>query len=259
MRIALGIEYDGTDFCGWQIQDGTRTVQGALEEALSKVAAHPVHVICAGRTDAGVHAVGQVVHFDSEAPRSMRSWLLGANSNLPRDAGVIWAQPVDTDFSARFSATARSYRYIILNRMTRPALLRDRVCWQHRPLDVEAMGAAAAHLIGEHDFSSFRAMACQAKHPVRTIHRLDVTRSGDYIHIDVTANAFLHHMVRNIAGVLMAVGEGDRHPDWAAELLLARDRRVGGVTAPAAGLYLVSVEYPERFGFPPPAAAPRFG
>jgi tRNA pseudouridine38-40 synthase len=259
MRIALGIEYDGTDFCGWQVQNGTRTVQGAVEAALSKVANHPVQVVCAGRTDAGVHAVGQVVHFDSDAPRSMRSWLLGANSNLPRDVGVTWAQAVDSEFSARFAATARSYRYVILNRMTRPAVLRDRVCWQHRPLDEGLMQSAARHLLGEHDFSSFRALACQARHPVRTIHRLEVARSGDFIHIDVTANAFLHHMVRNIAGVLMTVGEGEKPVEWTAELLAARDRTVGGVTAPAGGLYLVAVEYPLRFGLSEEASPPRFG
>jgi len=259
MRIALGIEYDGTDFCGWQVQKGTRTVQGAVEAALSKVANHPVQVVCAGRTDAGVHAVGQVVNFDSDAPRSMRSWLLGTNSNLPPDVGVTWAQTVDSEFSARFAATARSYRYIILNRMPRPAVLRDRVCWHHRPLDAALMQSAARHLLGEHDFSSFRALACQAHHPVRTIHRLEVVRSGDFIHIDVTANAFLHHMVRNIAGVLMTVGEGERPVEWTAELLAARDRTVGGVTAPAGGLYLVAVEYPARFGLPEGAPPPRFG
>jgi tRNA pseudouridine38-40 synthase len=259
MRIALGVEYDGTDFCGWQSQDGARTVQGVVEQALSTVANHAVNVTCAGRTDSGVHAVGQVVHFDSVANRSMRSWILGCNSNLPRDVSIVWAQAVDDEFHARFRATARSYRYVILNRMTRPAMLRDRVCWHHQPLDEKRMAAAARHLVGEHDFSSFRALACQAKHPVRTVHSLEVTRQGDYIMIDVRANAFLHHMVRNIGGVLIAIGEGERDPSWARELLGIRDRAVGGVTAPAGGLYLVRVDYPERFELPQGAKAPRFG
>jgi len=250
MRIAIGVEYDGSRFCGWQAQTATRTVQEAVEQALSKVADHPVRVVCAGRTDTGVHATGQVVHFDSDAPRTMRSWVLGANSNLPPDVSLLWAVETAPDFHARFSATARSYRYVILNRFTRPALLRDRVCWYHGPLDVAPMQAAARHLIGEHDFTSFRAVACQAKHPVRTVERLEVRRDGDFIHIEVTANAFLHHMVRNIAGVLLAIGAGERPAEWAEELLRVRDRTVGGVTAPPGGLYLVAVRYPERFGLP---------
>lgn len=258
MRIALGVEYDGSAYCGWQAQHGSRTVQEAVELALSKVADHPVRVVCAGRTDTGVHAAEQVVHFDSDAPRTMRSWVLGANSNLPPDVSLRWAQPVDDDFHARFRATARSYRYVILSRFTRPAILRRRVCWRHCELNRDAMAAAAMHLIGEHDFTSFRALACQAKHPVRTIERLDVQRHGDFHYIDVRANAFLHHMVRNIAGVLMAVGEGQRDPDWVAELLAARNRSAGGVTAPAEGLYLVSVTYPDRFGLPLPPLPPQY-
>lgn len=258
MRVALGIEYDGTGFCGWQSQTGTRTVQQEVERALSTVADHPVSVVCAGRTDSGVHAVGQVVHFDSDAERSVRSWVLGANANLPRDVSVIWARPVAGEFHARFSAQARSYRYVILNRMTRPAVWRDRVCWHHQQLDERRMQRAADFLVGEHDFSSFRALACQARHPVRTVHRLCVQRCGAYLYIDITANAFLHHMVRNIAGVLITVGEGERKPDWARELLVARDRTVGGVTAPAGGLYLAQVVYPPQFELPEPEALPCF-
>lgn len=251
MRIALGIEYDGSSFNGWQAQQpGVRTVQSVVEQALSAVAAHPVSVVCAGRTDAGVHAVGQVVHFDSDAPRSPRAWTLGTNTLLPPDASVRWAQPVEETFHARFSATARQYRYLILNQPTRPALLRNRVSWQMRPLDVARMNAAAAHLLGEHDFTAYRAQQCQSKSPVRVIRHLTVTRHGAYLSIDVLANAFLHHMVRNIAGVLMTIGQGEREPDWAREVLEGRDRKLGGVTAPPQGLYLVAVEYPVAFAVP---------
>ena len=255
MRIAVGVEYDGSHFRGWQAQTDTRTVQGVVEAALSKVADHPVRVICAGRTDTGVHATGQVIHFDSQASRSMRSWVLGTNANLPPDVSLLWATEVAPGFHARFRATARSYRYVILQRFTRPALLRQRVCWHHRRLELAPMRVAAMHLLGEHDFTSFRALACQAKHPVRTVERLEVGGSGDFIHIDVTANGFLHHMVRNIAGVLMAIGEGERAPDWTRDLLHARDRTVGGVTAPPGGLYLVGVRYPEEFDLPAVSAA----
>ena len=259
MRLALGIEYDGTDFSGWQRQAGARTVQECVERALSAVADHAVHVICAGRTDAGVHALGQVVHFDSDARRSLRSWVLGANVNLTGDVSVLWAREAVQDFHARFSARARHYRYVILNRETRPALGRHRASWYHRPLDERAMAQASAHLVGEHDFSSFRALACQAKHPVRTVQRLDVERRGDYLYIDVVANAFLHHMVRNIAGVLIAIGAGEHEPLWAQQVLEARDRTLGGVTAPARGLYLMGVEYPAQFSLPQPPYPSTFG
>ena len=251
MRIALGIEYDGSQFSGWQTQDhGVRTVQQALEAALSKVADHPVQVICAGRTDAGVHASGQVIHFDTEAQRSERGWVLGANSNLPKDACVLWARPVADDFHARFSAQRRAYRFVIFSRPVRPTFLGSRVTWDYRPLDPARMREGAQYLLGEHDFSSYRAVACQAKSPVRTLHRLDVTAQGPFIHLDLEANAFLHHMVRNIAGVLMTIGAGEREPAWAREVLEARDRTVGGITAPPSGLYLIRVEYPEAFGLP---------
>lgn len=226
------------------------TVQYCVDAALSQVADGPVKTVCAGRTDAGVHAHGQVVHFDTHAVRTRRSWVLGANSKLARSVSVIWARDVSDDFHARFSAQARYYRYVILNRLVRPAVLDRRVTWECRALDVALMQEAANYLIGEHDFSSYRAVSCQARNPVRTIHRLEVTRRHELITIDVVANAFLHHMVRNIAGVLMAIGMGKRAPQWSHEVLEARDRTLGGVTAPAHGLYLESVTYPERFDIP---------
>lgn len=257
MRIALGVEYDGTGFSGWQTQSGVRTVQSCLEEALTRVADHPVQVVCAGRTDAGVHGVGQVVHFDTSAVRSERSWVLGGNANLPADVAVRWAQPVDDDFHARFGALKRHYRYLILNRWVRPAIGRNRMSWVHKPLDEVRMQAACPHLLGEHDFSSYRAVACQAKSPVRTVHSLTVARSGELIAIDISANAFLHHMVRNIAGVLIAIGSGEQESDWTREVLELRDRTLGGVTAPPQGLYFMAVEYPDRFGLPLCDALPR--
>jgi tRNA pseudouridine38-40 synthase len=259
VRIACGVEYDGAGFSGWQRQDHARSVQAEVEVALSKVANHPVHVCCAGRTDAGVHATWQVIHFESEAERSMRSWVLGTNANLPAEARLLWAQQVDDDFHARFSAQARSYRYVILNRDVPSALLRHRVTWDHRPLDEARMRQGAAHLVGEHDFSSFRAMACQAKSPVRTIRWLNVVRSGGYLYLDIEANAFLHHMVRNIAGVLMSVGRGEQEPGWVRDILDHRDRTRGGVTAPARGLYLVGVRFPERYGIEALGALPNYG
>lgn len=259
MRIAMGVEYDGSGFCGWQLQEqGVRTVQGAVEAAVGRVAAHPARVHCAGRTDTGVHATAQVIHFDTRAIRDERAWVFGSNANLPKDVAVLWARPVPEDFHARFSATGRAYRYVILNRPIRPTFLRGRVSWACLPLEATRMAEAARDLLGEHDFSAYRAVACQAKSPVRTIRRLEVTRAGEFVFIDVEANAFLHHMVRNIAGVLMAVGEGVRDPDWTAELLAARDRSAGGVTAPAEGLYLVAVDYPARFGLPTPPPAPDY-
>jgi len=258
MRFALGVEYDGAAFHGWQIQEDVRTVQECLERALSRVAAHPVTVQCAGRTDAGVHATGQVVHFDTRASREPRAWVLGGNVNLPGDVSIAWAVPVAETFHARYSATGRTYRYVILNRTARAALLGDRAVWVHRPLDAERMHAAAQVLVGEHDFSSYRALGCQAKSPVRRVTRLEVRRRGELVVIEVSANAFLHHMVRNIAGVLMAIGRGDRPPGWAGEVLERRDRSRGGVTAPGEGLYLVRVEYPQAFGLPA-AAVPGLG
>jgi tRNA pseudouridine38-40 synthase len=250
MRLAMGVEYDGSAFHGWQIQDNADSVQAHLQAALSKVADHRVVVQCAGRTDAGVHALGQVVHFDTEAVRKMRGWVLGSNVNLPGDINVTWATRVPDSFHARFSAVRRGYRYVILNRATRSAIWRDRTVWIHRPLEEGRMQAAAQLLIGTHDFSSYRALGCQAKSPVRTVSRLQVSREGERVVIEITANAFLHHMVRNIAGVLIAIGEGDRPIEWAAEVLGYRDRTLGGVTAPPQGLYLVDVGYPEEFDLP---------
>lgn len=259
MRYACGVEYDGSGFSGWQIQPHARSVQADVEAALSRVADHRLTVCCAGRTDAGVHATAQVIHFETGARRSARSWVLGTNANLRDDARLLWIREVDDDFHARFSALARRYRYVILNRDVPSALMRHRSTWTHRPLDESLMREGAKYLLGEKDFSSFRAMACQARSPVRTVRRLDITRSGNYLYLDVEANAFLHHMVRNFAGVLMAVGCGDRPPEWVQAILEKRDRAQGGVTAPPQGLYLVGVRYPERFGIAPAGAIPAFG
>ncbi|MFQ6022070.1 MAG: tRNA pseudouridine(38-40) synthase TruA [Acidiferrobacterales bacterium] len=250
MRIAAIVEYDGSNFSGWQLQDGDRTIQGCVEEALSQVANELVRVTVAGRTDAGVHAAGQVIHFDSSAKRSEYEWLRGANSNLPDDAALLWVGEVDSSFHARFSATGRCYRYVIFNRPIRPTYLAGRVTWDYRPLDIAPMRQAAEYLIGTHDFSSFRAVQCQAKDPVKELRLLTVSRQHKFVFIEAHANAFLHHMVRNIAGVLMSVGAGEKGPRWALHVLEARDRTVGGVTAPADGLYLTAVEYPEHFNIP---------
>jgi tRNA pseudouridine38-40 synthase len=250
MRIALGIEYDGTAYNGWQRQNFGIGVQQCLEEALGRVANHDVEVTCAGRTDTGVHATGQVVHFDTPSVRDDRGWLLGANSNLPDDISVIWARQVDNNFHARFSATARNYRYCILNRLQRSALHRHRAWWVYQALDAERMNEAAQLLLGEHDFSAFRAAGCHAKTARREITKIDVVRSGDWITLEISANAFLQHMVRNITGALAAVGAGERPVEWIAEVLESLDRTKGGIAAPPHGLTLVSVDYPEAAGIP---------
>jgi len=250
MRFALGVEYDGSDFSGWESQPRRRTVQSTLEAALSGVAARKVETVCAGRTDAGVHATAQVVHFDSRAERVPHEWVLGANSNLPGDVSVRWASPVAEDFHARYSALRRYYRYVIQNRRERPALLRQRAAWERSALDAGCMQAGAEHLLGEQDFSSFRAAGCQARSPVRTVVSLEVHRRGDLVFIDIAANAFLQHMVRNVAGVLIEIGKGKREPAWAGELLAARDRTRGAVTAPPQGLYLSRIDYPPGHGLP---------
>ena len=250
MRIALGIEYDGTAYNGWQRQRTGDGVQERVEQALSKVADEPIEIICAGRTDTGVHASGQVVHFDTNSERSSRGWLLGANSDLPDDVNVTWAQPVSDNFHARFAAVARSYRYLILNRFERSALHRNRAWWVYDPLDIGPMQEAAKFLLGEHDFSGFRAAACQASTAVRKISHLSLTRRGPWIELEVTANAFLQHMVRNITGTLVAIGRGDEAPGWAADILQSRDRKKGGIAAPPHGLTLVSVAYPDEFDLP---------
>ena len=251
MRIAVGVEYDGSNFSGWQYQEqDVRTVQEEVEKALSRVANHPVRVFCAGRTDTGVHATEQVIHFDTDAERDEHAWVFGANANLPPDVVVLWARPVSEEFHARFSAQRRAYRYVIFTRHVRPTFLARRVTWHHRKLDVERMAEAGKALLGEHDFSSYRAVACQAKSPVRTLRKLEVSRQGPFIYIDVEANGFLHHMVRNIAGVLIAIGEGERPVEWSREVLQARDRTLGGVTAKPHGLYLTEVAYPSDFALP---------
>lgn len=250
MRIALSLEYDGTKFSGWQSQPGGNTVQDVLEGALLAVAGMPVPVICAGRTDAGVHATAQVVHFDVSVERPTTAWVRGTNAHLPCSVAVRWATPVADEFHARFAARARSYRYILLNRAERPGLMAGKVGWCHRPLDLAAMQAATNCLIGEHDFSSFRAAGCQAKTPVKTLYRLDITQQGDLVLFDCCANAFLHHMVRNLVGALVYVGMGRITPAGFAALLAARDRRLGPPTYAPDGLYLTGVDYGDRWALP---------
>lgn len=249
-RWALGIEYDGDGFSGWQLQDGPRTVQEELEWALASVVGQPVRVSVAGRTDAGVHAVCQVAHFDSPVIRPEIAWVRGSNRFLPRDVSVRWARAVPQDFHARFSATGRSYRYLILNRQVRPALGAKRVTWVPRTLDHLAMQEAANLLLGTHDFSAFRAAGCQAKNPVRSLRCLEIERRGDLLIATVEANAFLHHMVHNLMGTLLFVGRGERPADWVAEVLASRDRRLAGTTAPADGLYFLRAAYPDQYGLP---------
>ncbi|MCK5121504.1 MAG: tRNA pseudouridine(38-40) synthase TruA [Methylococcales bacterium] len=247
-RIILGIEYDGSHFAGWQCQKDQRTAQGELEKALSKIADQKVVVQCAGRTDTGVHALEQVVHFDCDVARSHESWLMGGNTNLPEDIRITWVKDAVDDFHARYSAIARFYRYVILNRKMKSALMRSQVTWCYNPLDEAKMQQAAQVLIGAHDFSSFRAQGCQSLSPNRLMHFINVHREGENVVIELSANAFLHHMVRNIAGVLMEIGMGKRPVDWTQELLSVKDRKQGGVTAPPFGLYLGGVFYPEKFG-----------
>lgn len=256
MRIAVGIEYDGTAYNGWQRQRTGVGVQARVEAALSSVADEPVEVTCAGRTDAGVHASSQVAHFDTNADRSDRSWLLGANTELPDDIALRWVRRVDDDFHARFSATARRYEYRILNRLVRSPLERHRAWWVHQSLDASAMHIAAQQLLGEHDFSAFRAAGCQAKSATRELTSIAVTRDGDWLTVDVTANAFLQHMVRNITGTLVAVGVGDESVEWVRDVLNSRDRTRGGIAAPPHGLRLVDVYYPSELDLPTRASSP---
>ncbi|MCK0751386.1 tRNA pseudouridine(38-40) synthase TruA [Chromohalobacter japonicus] len=249
-RIALGVEYDGSAYCGWQRLTQAPSVQAALEAALSKIANTPVQALCSGRTDTGVHATRQIVHFDAPVPRTQKAWLFGANAKLPRDIAVRWVVPVADDFHARLSALARRYRYVILNQPSRPVLERANATWCREPLDAERMHAAAQALIGEQDFSSFRAAGCQSKSSHRHVHFIEVRRYGPMIVIDIQANAFLHHMIRNIAGALVAVGRGDHPTTYPGELLALRDRTQGNVTAPGCGLHFVDVYYDERFQLP---------
>lgn len=249
-RIVLGIEYDGSAFFGWQRQTEQRSVQGDLERALSVIANHEVTVQCAGRTDTGVHALEQVVHFDTSAQRDPYAWLRGTNSHLPDDVRVLWVQSAVGDFHARYSAIARFYRYIIFNRPMKSAILKQQATWCALPLNEEKMHTAAQSLLGRHNFSSFRAQACQSKSPYRHIYFVDVYRDDDKVIMDIAANAFLHHMVRNIAGVLMAIGTGKQPVEWTQQLLDVKSRVLGGVTAPPDGLYLGAVFYPELYGLP---------
>lgn len=258
-RVALVLEYDGASYHGWQQQkSGVPSVEQALNLGVAKVADHPVELVCAGRTDAGVHGACQVVHFETPAVRSLRSWVMGINTATPHSVSVHWAGNVPGLFHARFSAVYRRYRYVIFNGPVRPALLGSQVSWNYRPLDAAAMQVAARHLEGEHDFSAFRAAGCQSRSPRRFVEFVRVSRHGDYVVIDVQANAFLHHMVRNFAGALMAVGEGRQEPGWVASVLAGRDRRAAGPTAPPGGLYLVDVGYPEHFGIPAASCGPAF-
>ena len=250
MRYALGIEYDGSPFLGWQRHGNGPTVQAAVETALSFVADHSIEVICAGRTDAGVHAACQVVHFDSGAGRDPRAWVLGSNTRLPGDVRMLWCREMPDEFHARYAARARSYRYRIINRSIPPAMQRQFLSWERQALDAAAMHRAAQALLGEHDFSAFRTAQCQAKHPVRNLHSIAVHREDDQLLVDIRANAFLHHMVRNIVGSLVPVGRGEQPETWPGQLLAGRDRRVAGPTAPAQGLVFLGPAYPPEWNLP---------
>ncbi len=250
MRISLGIEYDGSRFLGWQTQPGGGTVQDALEPALAAIAGAGVSVTCAGRTDRGVHAREQVVHFDAEAPRPEAAWVRGVNALLPDSVAVLWARQVDPEFHARYSALARTYRYVLLSRAVRPALASRHAGWHHAPLNLDHMRQAAGLLIGEHDFSAFRSAECQAKSPVRRLHSLAIEQCGERIDFVLRANAFLHHMVRNIVGTLIYVGKGKHSAQWAKEVLDSRDRGRAAPTFSSAGLYLEKVEYDAKWGLP---------
>ena len=251
MRIALGLEYAGEPFRGWQTQPGGGGAQDVLEAALAQVAAERVGCVAAGRTDAGVHATAQVVHFDTAATRPLTAWVRGVNAHLPRPIAVQWAAPVAADFHARFAATARHYSYLLVNAPVRPAILAGKVGWYHRALDADAMAVALACLVGTHDFSSFRAAECQARSAVRTLAVASLRRNGDTLRFDFSANAFLHHMIRNIVGASVAVGSGRRPVAWMAELLAARDRTQGAATFMPDGLYLTGADYDAHWGLPP--------
>lgn len=250
MRIALGIEYSGAGYYGWQKQIEVTTVEGVLEQSIATVANESVNLFCAGRTDAGVHATGQVIHFDTKAKRHIDAWIWGVNSHLPHSIVVKWARPVDYHFHARFTALSRRYRYIIYNHPIRPALLSDRVGWCYYSLDAERIQQAGLFLLGEQDFSSFRSSKCNSKTPMRNVIDFQVSRIGDYILLEIEANAFLHHMVRNIVGTLLKIGSGARPVEWMQEVLAAKSRRAAAETAPAEGLCLIRVQYPEPYIFP---------
>lgn len=250
MRYALGIEYDGAGFCGWQRQSQSPSVQLSIEKAIEVVANHPVTVICAGRTDSGVHARCQVVHFDSPSMRSERQWVLGINSNLPDPVRVLWVREVDDSFHARFAALSRSYQYTILNRWVRPAIGVSYYGWCRDPLDEALMNGAAQVLHGRHDFSAFRSTGCSAQHAIREVTLIQVRREGEFVKIDITANAFLYHMVRNIVGSLIQVGKGEKSGQWFEEVFRGRDRKLAGVTAEPQGLCFMNVRYDPVYRLP---------
>lgn len=250
MIIAVGVEYLGTQYCGWQRQQHSPSVQECVEDALSKVANHPVRVYCAGRTDTGVHATGQVIHFETESVRPEKAWRMGGNAHLPDDISIQWAQSVADDFHARFSAISRRYRYVILNAKARPAILSGQVTWIREPLDEQKMHQAVQSLMGEQDFSSFQAASCQSPTPFRNVFNAKVERKNEFVVLDITANAFLHHMVRNISGSLIEVGRGNQPPDWITHLLSVKDRTQAAPTAAPDGLYFVQANYPGHFGLP---------
>jgi tRNA pseudouridine38-40 synthase len=250
MRIALGVEYDGRPYCGWQCQQDVMTVQDALQRALGRIADASISVVAAGRTDAGVHALEQVVHFDTGAVRPLSAWVRGVNSELPDSIAVRWAHEVPEAFHARFSAVGRSYRYFLINRPVRSAVHAGRAGWFHLPLDIAAMREAALCLLGEHDFSAFRAAECQAKSPVKCISRIDIQQAGEMLVFDFSANAFLHHMVRNLVGCLVYVGKGKHPPSWLAQVLAGKERRKAAPTFSPDGLYLRRIHYDAQWGLP---------
>lgn len=250
MRYALGIEYDGSSFSGWQRLSGGSTVQAAVEKALSFVADHQVQVVCSGRTDAGVHAQCQVIHFDSDAPRTDRAWVLGTNTQLSQNVRVLWSQPISDEFHARYSARARRYRYTILNRAIPPAMQRYFLSWERLALNADAMHTAAQALCGQHDFTTFRTVKCQAKHPNRDLQDISVRRNGEEVIVEVQANAFLHHMVRNIVGSLIVIGRGEKDVGWMSELLAMKNRTKAGPTAQAEGLVFLGAKYPQEWALP---------
>ena len=258
MRVALGVEYDGSGFCGWQRQLDVDSVQAQIEKALSYVANEPITVSCAGRTDTGVHGTGQVVHFDTNVQRPMTAWTQGVNANLPNSVAVRWAKEVDDSFHARYSALARRYRYVIYNHKLRPGILSAGVSHYHGGIDEKLMHQAAQLFVGEHDFTSFRALHCQSKTPFRNVHQVNVTRQGMYIMVDIQANAFLHHMVRNIVGSLLQIGLGNQPIEWISELLALKNRKQAAATAKPNGLYLVDVTYPEQYQLPKLPLGPLF-
>jgi tRNA pseudouridine38-40 synthase len=257
-RYAACVEYCGLRYAGWQRQKHAPSVQQAVERAIGRVADHPVTVVAAGRTDTGVHGIGQVLHFDTPNRREAISWLRGVNTWLPDDISLIWTRPVSADFHARFAARQRRYRYIVFNREVSPSYLHGRVTWFRWPLKVDLMRQAAKSLLGTHDFSAYRAAGCQSKNPVKEMRQLEIGQSGQWIWFDVAADGFLHHMVRNLVGVLCAIGQGDAPVSWAREVLESRDRRRGGVTFPPAGLYFAAVDYDPDFALPPPPPVCRF-